>query len=91
MVGLVSRVVAPDPSTRRRLVARMRRAGAAARRHGGRPVRWWSGLESAERVFYRAAAALAVGWALVWPPMILIVPGTLWALVFFGFSLRRSS
>jgi hypothetical protein len=54
------------------------------------PGRWWTGLEPAERVLYRAIAFLGPGTALVWPPLGLIVPGLLFALVFFGFSFRRT-
>lgn len=54
------------------------------------PVRWWSGLDPAERVLYRAVVLLAAGSAFVWPPLALIVPGLLFALVFFGFTLRRT-
>jgi len=54
------------------------------------PHSWWSGLEPAERVLYRAVVLLGAGFALVWPPLGLIVPGLLFAAVFFGFSLRRA-
>jgi hypothetical protein len=84
----MSRAGAPAP--RRRAIG-LRRAGTALRRQLGRPARWWTGLEPPERVFYRAAVTLGIGWGLVWPPMVLIIPGTLWALVFFGFSMRRST
>jgi sugar phosphate permease len=52
---------------------------------------WWGALEPGERVLYRAMALLAVGaggfdWRLAF-----LVPGALFALVFFGFSLAARS
>lgn len=55
------------------------------------PLRWWNGLDAAERVLYRAVALLGAGCGAVWAPLALIVPGVLFALVFFGFSLRRTA
>lgn len=52
---------------------------------------WWHGLEPPERIWYRAVALLAVGLAGYDWRLALTVPGTLYALVFFGFSLRRGS
>lgn len=51
---------------------------------------WWVGLEPPERVLYRALVLLGPGCALIYPPAGLVVPGVVLALVFFGFSLRRS-
>jgi len=71
----------------RALIAGLHRASAKARR----PLAWWSGLEPAERVLYRAAALSAIGFGMVALPLAFIVPGILFALVFFGFSLRRGA
>ncbi len=68
----------------RRLVSAI---ASAARR----PGRWWNLLDPAERILYRAVVLLGAGFALVWPPLGLIVPGALFAAVFFGFSLRRAA
>ncbi len=54
-----------------------------------RPLRWWVALTPAERVLYRSAALLSVGFGMVALPLALIVPGALFALVFFGFGVRR--
>ena len=72
-------------------MSRIRRVGSGLRFQLGRPSRWWAALDPPERVFYRAAVALAIGFGLVWLPLALIVPGLLWALVFFGFSLRKGT
>lgn len=55
-----------------------------------RPLDWWAALSPPERVLYRAIGLLAIGCALVWPPAAFLVPGLVFALVFFGFSFRRS-
>jgi hypothetical protein len=47
-------------------------------------------LTPAERVLYRSAALLSVGSGMVALPLALIVPGAMFALVFFGFSFQRS-
>ena len=60
-------------------------------RLAGAPFRWWHDLEAPERVLYRAVACLGVGFGLAWLPLAFIVPGVLFALVFFGFSLRRAA
>ena len=66
--------------------SRRARLGATLRR----PWRWWTSLEPGERVLYRAGALLGGGFAwLVHPALGLIVPGALFALVFFGFSFVR--
>lgn len=78
-------------------MVRIRRAWRAARTRTARGViwpfrrlwAWWTALEPAERVLYRAVAFLAAGCALVYPPAGLIVPGALFALAFFDFSFRR--
>lgn len=49
---------------------------------------WWPGLSPEERVLYRAVALLGIGCGLVYPPLVLIVPGFLFALTFFGFGRR---
>lgn len=64
-----------------------RRIGSVLRR----PFGWWAALTPQERVFYRAAVFLAAGFGLLWPPAVLIVPGAMWALVFFGFSFRKGT
>jgi len=56
----------------------------------GRAVGWWKGLEPAERILYRATALLAAGGLVTWPPLAFWVPGLMFALVFFGFNLRRA-
>jgi hypothetical protein len=68
--------------------AAIARSGFAAAR---RPATWWSGLQPAERVLYRAVGLSAVGFGMVALPLAFIVPAVLFALVFFGFSFRRSS
>lgn len=72
-----------------RIRGQVRRVGSGARFQAQRPLRWWAALDPPERVFYRAVVALGAGFGLAWPPLVLIVPGLLWALVFFGFSLRK--
>lgn len=62
----------------------------ALRRAWGSLRAWWTGLDPAERVLYRALTLLAAGFALWVPPLALIVPGLVLTLVFFGFSLRRA-
>jgi hypothetical protein len=52
------------------------------------PWRWWKALSAEERVLYRAAVLLAAGCGLVFAPLALIVPGALFAAVFF--NLRRA-
>lgn len=52
---------------------------------------WWSALAATERVLYRSLILLAAGFALVYPPLGLIVPGSLLALVFFGFRFGRGA
>lgn len=73
----------------------MRRLGVRVRHlaleTGRRVVGWWKGLEPAERVLYRAVALLALGGIVTWPPLMFFIPGAVFALVFFGFSLRRPS
>ena len=54
-----------------------------------RPWRWWCALAAEERVLYRAAVLLATGSGLIWAPLALLMPGLLFAAVFFEFSLRR--
>lgn len=54
-----------------------------------RSWRWWTNLEPSERILYRAVVLLGVGCGLIYPPLAFIVPGVLFGLVFFGFSLRR--
>ena len=54
------------------------------------PWRWWTALEPAERILYRAVVLLGAGSALVYPPFGLIVPGLMFALVFFGFGFKRA-
>jgi len=71
--------------TRASLVVGLRRAMATVRR----PASWWSGLQPAERVLYRATALSAIGFGMVALPLAFIVPAVLFALVFFGFSFRR--
>ena len=51
---------------------------------------WWNALGPPERVLYRAIGLLAVGCGMVWLPLAFIVPGILFAAVFFGFTFRRS-
>lgn len=72
-------------------MSRIRRVGSGIQSQAARPVRWWAALDPLERVFYRAVVALAIGFGVVWPPLAFIVPGLLWALVFFGFSLRKGT
>ena len=50
---------------------------------------WWSGLDPAERVLYRSLVLLGAGCGLIYPPLVLIVPGLVLALTFFGFGRRR--
>jgi hypothetical protein len=69
----------------RALTVRLRRASATAHR----PLTWWSALEPAERILYRAAALSAIGFGMVALPLAFIVPAVLFALVFFGFTFRR--
>lgn len=64
----------------------VRRLAAAARR----PFAWWSALQPVERVLYRSVAFSAIGFGMVALPLAFIVPGLLFALVFFGFSFRRA-
>ena len=54
-----------------------------------RPCAWWTGLDPADLVLYRSVALLGTGSALVAPALGLIVPGVVFALVFFGFSFKR--
>jgi hypothetical protein len=68
--------------------AAIARSGFATAR---RPAAWWSGLQPAERVLYRAVGLSAVGFGMVALPLAFIVPAVLFALVFFGFSFRRSA
>jgi len=56
----------------------------------GAPLRWWHALTPDERVLYRAVLLLAIGCWLVTPALGFIVPGVIFALVFFGFSFRRA-
>jgi len=42
---------------------------------------WWDGHEDVEKTLRVALALLAVGFALVWLPLALIVPGAILALV----------
>jgi len=53
------------------------------------PWRWWTALDPAERVLYRAVLLLGVGFALVNPALAFIVPGTLFALTFLVSIARR--
>ena len=72
----------------------MKRAAVIAQRGFAtvrRPAAWWSGLQPAERVLYRAVGLSAVGFGMVALPLAFIVPAVLFALVFFGFSFRRSA
>lgn len=50
---------------------------------------WWGNLTAAERVLYRAMALLAVGTGGFDWRFGFIVPGVIFALVFFGFRLGR--
>jgi hypothetical protein len=68
---------------------RSRRERAVARAHALRA--WWNALEPLERTFYRAVVLLAIGCGLAWPPLAFIVPGSLWALVFFGITFRKGN
>jgi len=70
----------------KRVAPILRRALAAGRR----PWLWWSGLQPAERVLYRAVGLSAIGFGMVAVPLAFIVPAVLFALVFFGFGFRRS-
>jgi hypothetical protein len=51
---------------------------------------WWVALTPRERVLYRALPLLSVGWGLAWPPLFLIVPGTVFILIFFDFTFGRT-
>jgi type II secretory pathway component PulM len=68
---------------------RLRRILSTIRYQIRRPARWWSGLEPRERVIWRTSIALAIGFGLVWLPLVFIIPGVLWALLLFEFSFRK--
>lgn len=72
---------------------RLRRGASGLARFVTWPVRrlgsWWNGLLPPERVLYRAIGLLAIGSAMVAPALAFIVPGLLFALVFFDFSFHR--
>lgn len=50
---------------------------------------WWSSLDPAERVLYRAVVLSAIGFGLISLPLAFIAPAVLFALTFFGFSFGR--
>ena len=72
-------------------MTRLRRLAAAFRYQSHRPSRWWAGLEPRERVIWRTSIVLAIGFGLVWPPLLFIIPGVLWALLLFDFSFRKAA
>lgn len=53
------------------------------------PWGWWTALEPAERLMYRGLVMLAGGLAMVWPPLAMIVPGTVLTAAAFGFTFNR--
>lgn len=81
-------------SARRRATVAIRtavvRIGAAARQAGRTAWAWWKGLDPAERIHYRAATLLGIGFAMIALPLAFIVVGMLYVLILFGFSFRRS-
>lgn len=66
----------------------VKRIVTAVRHIVGGPLRWWSALEPAERVLYRASGLLSVGVGMVSVPLAFIVTGALFAAVFFVTLLR---
>jgi len=64
---VVPRNLAPDP--------------AAAPSWATHVRAWWTGHEDVEKTLRIALVLLAVGFALVWLPLALIVPGAILALV----------
>ena len=70
-------------------MTRLRVALRIAIAPGRRLWAWWGALEATERVLYRSLVLLAAGFALIYPPLALIVPGSILALAFFGFGFGR--